>query len=971
MKVSERIWRMILLCMITLSFSYALHATQPFWSMEPSTKSIDRADSLTGFDVLSYDINLAINDETHAVSGIVSAWVLAENDLSSISYELMGGSLSVSEVKVNEQVVPFTHADGIINIPTSQAAGTHFSTEVRYSGVPGNSPSPYNIGMIFTDNAIYTLSNPDAGRYWWPSYDHPWDKALVDMHITIRADWLAAANGLRTSITPNSNGTRTHHWHSASPVATYVIGFAAGPYAELNSLAGDLPIQNFVQPALVNNATIDFAHVPEMIDYFSELYGPYPFEKYGHVTVHMTTYAAMEHQTMTTIGTQYIDGQQTYESIVAHELTHQWYGNYLTPITMREVWLKESFATYAEMLWTHRKSGWDAACQYLKDEIQDYYLSWENSNGPHTIYNPEYNLMFAPPTYEKAAAVLHMLRLKMGNDTYFSFIRSLLTTYPHGNLCTSEFIDLAEAASGLYLHQFFEQWIYKSGIPNARLSIWSNHQNLAKVYAKSISPTATNFMLDIPLSLPGSAVVDSVVIMAAPTWNENTFAIAPTDEISTIQIDPHHWVLTRQLERVALQLSSCLPYKSAVSLKWHAYGEELPVVGYHVFRKELPYGTWQQISTELITTLGYTDTAVSNGIEYQYYTCAIDDEGFYSEPSNIMNATPIAFPFDQGMLVIDETRNGIGSAISPTNAQVDEFYHAVLDSLPYSEWEFIEQGAPTLETMSHYPLILWHGDEFSEMLIADCLDTISSYVLGGGKIIISGWKYPSVFSEGFIAQFLNGEAPTYHNGAVLDSLTAPPEWGIPNYPTLIPDPAKLAPSWNGRFPMSYTFSQSSGNLAYFAIMTEDGEPLYGGYGAVKIYCGNYWGVMLLMGSPLYFMQEEGVKGFLHMIIPDLYPEIYGPIEPVPYSINIYPNPCTPGYDLTMKPTEGQIYKVTLYNLKGQKVLSYRPFLPIKNDKEGWPAIIPAYKLNGLSSGVYFIRMETNFGTQTGKFVLLR
>ncbi|MBP7310333.1 MAG: T9SS type A sorting domain-containing protein, partial [Candidatus Cloacimonetes bacterium] len=827
---------------------------------------------------------------------------------------------------------------------------------------------PYNIGILFGSNAIYTLSNPDAGRFWWPSYDHPWDKALVDWHITIREDWLAAANGLRTSITDNGNGKRTHHWHSASPVATYVIGFAAGPYTELNSMAGNLPIQNFVQPALVNNATADFANVPAMIDYFSELYGPYPFEKYGHMTVNMATYAAMEHQTMTTFGTQYIDGQQTYESIVAHELTHQWYGNYLTPITMREVWLKESFATYSEMLWTNRKSGWEAACQYLKDEIQDYYLSWENSNGPHTIYNPEYNLMFAPPTYEKSASVLHMLRLKMGNEAYFSFIRSLLTTFPNGNIRTSEFIDLAEAASGLNLNQFFEQWIYSPGVPNARLSIWSDQQNVGKVYAKSISPTATTFMLDIPLSLPGSAVADSVVIVAAPTWNENTFAITPADDISTLLIDPHHWVLTRQLERAQLQLISCLPYKSAVSLKWNAYGEDLPVVGYHVFRRELPDGNWQQISTELITTLSYTDPAVSNGMEYQYYVCAIDDEGFYSEPSSPMSAKPISFPFDLGMLVIDETKNGNGSAISPTNVQVDEFYHAVLDSLPYSEWGFSEQGAPDLETLSHHPLILWHADDFSELQMLNSLDTIGSYVLSGGKIIISGWKYPSIFSEGFIAEFLNGEAPIYHNGAVLDSLTASPVWGL-YYPTLIPDPDKLAPSWNGRLPMSYTFSPASGNRVYDAWMTEESEPEWV-FGAIKVICGSYFGKMVLLGSPLYFMQEEGVRGFLHSIIPQLYPEIYGPIEPVPYRINIYPNPCTPPFNLTLRPTEGVIYNATIYNLKGQQVLSVK-YLPT-GDGDGYPPlIIPSNMLEKLSSGIYLIKMRTSKGTKTGKFVLLR
>lgn len=945
-----------------------LHATEPFWSMQPSTRSIDRADSLTGFDVLKYDINLQIDDSSHYISGIVTAQVKAEDDLSFIQYELEGGSLMVGEVRLNGEAVAFTHSEGLISIPLSVTAGTIFTTQVYYSGIPGHSPAPYNIGMLFSGNTVYTLSNPDAGRFWWPSYDHPWDKALVDWHLTVRSDWQAAANGIRTTITDNGDGTSTHHWHCASPVATYVIGFAAGAYVEFNQTAGSLPIQNFVLPGQLANAQQDFANVPEMISFFSDTFGPYPFEKYGHMVVPMATYAAMEHQTMTTFGSQYLTGNQANESIVAHELAHQWYGNYLTPITMREVWLKESFATYSEMLWTHHKLGWESACQYLKDEIQDYYISWENSNGPHTIFNPEYNLMFAPPTYEKSASVLHMLRLKMGNEAFFSFIRSLLTTYPNGNLNTAEFINLAQQASGQNLTQFFEQWIYSDGIPNARLSFWSDRNNTAKVYAKSSSPTATRFMLDIPLSLPGSAVADSVVVIAAPSWQENTFAITPSDDISTIQIDPHNWVLARQLERSTMQLISCLPYKSAVSLKWSAYDEDLPVVGYQVFRKDLPDGNWQQISNELITLLGFTDNTVSNGTEYEYYVCAVDDEGFYSEPSNTMHAKPIAFPFDRGMLLVDETRNGNGSAISPTNVQVDEFYHAVLDSLPYAEWGFIEQGAPDLETLSHYPLVLWYADDFSELLLLNSQDTISSYTLSGGKIIISGWKYPSVFSEGFIAQFLNGAAPIYHNGAVLDSLTASPVWGI-YYPTLIPDPAKLASTWNGRLPMTYTFPASSGNRLYDAHMTENGEPAWG-YGAIKgIY--NNMGTMVLLGFPLYFMQQEGVKGFLQSMIFQLYPDLFGE-QPLPEAvIKVYPNPCPRGTALMITQWNTRVEKWTLYNIKGQKIHS--SMVPIIGDcRDGQPDIpIPAAVTEHLGSGVYIFKLDTINGVKLRKVVLLR
>jgi hypothetical protein len=155
--------------------------------------------------------------------------------------------------------------------------------------------------------------------------------------------------------------------------------------------------------------------------------------------------------------------------------------------------------------------------------------------------------MFAPPTYEKSASVLHMLRLKMGNTAFFNFIRALLTTYPNGNLNTAEFVALAQQHSGQDLTQFFQQWIYSPGIPDGRFCIFHNGNGMAKVYARSQSPTATQFWLDVPLKLTGSAVADSVVISAGPTWTSNVFAIGLDDDPQDIQIDPNHWVLTRSL----------------------------------------------------------------------------------------------------------------------------------------------------------------------------------------------------------------------------------------------------------------------------------------------------------------------------------------------------------------------------------------------------------------------------------------
>ena len=891
-----------------------LHGTQPFWSTAPSTREIERADSLTGFDIVKYVINLEINPQTQFINGMVEAQVIPEWPLTSISYELEGDSLQVIQVLVNDAPAAFTHQNGVLEIPLPPALRTTFVTKVFYEGVPNRSPSPYNIGMIFTSSAVYTLSNPDAGRYYWPCYDHPWDKALVDWNIRVREDWLAAANGIRTGITDNGDGTRTHHWVSSSPVATYVMGFAAAPYVEFLQQAGDLPIQNFVLAGQLDNAQVDFANLPAMIDFFANLFGPYPFEKYGHMLVPMTTYAAMEHQTMTTFGSAYLSGDQEYESIVAHELAHQWYGNLVTPITMREVWLKESFATYSEFLWEARHAGWEAGCDYLRDEIQQYYISWENSNGPQTIFDPAYNMMFAPPTYEKSASVLHMLRLKLGNDAFFSFIRSIVNTFPGGNISTAEFIDQAEQAGGEDLSQFFQQWIYSPGIPSANFTVLQNSEGMARVIGTSVSPTSTMFDLDVPIRVPGSAVADSVVVRATPEGCTTYFSTGLTDNLSEIQIDPNHWVLARSFTQNRMQLAGCLAYDRAVDLSWTPFAADIPLAGYEVFRKQLPDGDFTCVTPAPLNALNYTDSSVANGNTYLYYVTAVDTEGYRSLPSNVMEAQPIEFLFDQGFLLVDETRGGSGTNISPSDEMVDDFYSYVLGDFSHTVWDLDEQGALSLGKLSHHPLILWHSDEFSNMQIIDNLDLLGSYVLSGGNLLISGWKYPSQFDPAFLNRFLPGVTPVQNNLAVLVSAQSDA------YPDLHPDPAKLAAPWNGRLPMSYVFTGAADPLYRAEIFNagpNDNEPL-----AIRVEAG---GTMVLLGFPLYFMLGGEARDFLAQVIPELYPEVGTDdfLIPAPVlALSCAPNPFASALRISCQAARGgDRVELNIYNPRGQKVLA--------------------------------------------------
>jgi len=258
-----------------------------------------RADSAHGFDVLKYDITIDIDDQSHYIEGSVIATVLAEEYLTEINYELE--ELNVSSVLVNGSAAGFIYQNGLITIDLPGIdSGEEFTTTVEYYGYPQLSDDIYSIGMIFNINYVFTLSDPSGCRWWFPAYDHPWDKAEIDFHVTMRDDWLVACNGIRTGIEDNEDGTKTHHWVGSNPMATHLPCISAANFVEVNQDYYGMQIQNFVTPNQEEDAIIDFQNLPATIDLYSDKFGEYPFEKYGNAVVPMVTFGAMEHQTMTT-----------------------------------------------------------------------------------------------------------------------------------------------------------------------------------------------------------------------------------------------------------------------------------------------------------------------------------------------------------------------------------------------------------------------------------------------------------------------------------------------------------------------------------------------------------------------------------------------------------------------------------------------------------------------------------------------
>jgi len=443
--------------------------------------------------------------------------------------------------------------------------------------------------------------------------------------------------------------------------------------------------------------------------------------------------------------------------------------------------------------------------------------------------------------------------------------------------------------------------------------------------------------LEIFFLITHAAGADSLLITATPAGQENVFpGIAVPESLSA---NHNNWTLLRGITPVLPQITECLATNASILLAWPEFGWAGDYQ-YQIFRKTPAEQTWQLLTPQALSGTSYTDTDVQNGIAYQYILKVVDADGYASMASEIATATPVNFSFANYLLVVDETRDGTGTNINPTDTMVDDFYAAALTPISHSQWDLATQGAPSLETLGAYKVVLWHADDFSENLLINHQSLLSSYLLGGGKVIISGWKTASVLSQVFLDRFAGSVEIFYDNSASLISAESDV------YPQLLVDQDKLVGPWNGMLPMIYTFSGQVQSL-YTANML----PSANGQGRILAFRQDN---LCLFGFPLYFMQAQGVRELLQQLLPELQPTAgEDPLaSPIQAQLRAFPNPFNPSTTVTFSlPVSGAV-SLSLYNPKGQKLMH----LASGEYKAGTHSI----SLDGakLSSGVYLLRLET-------------
>ncbi len=413
------------------------------------------------YDVLHYDLDL-----TYAVGGnhlegrAMLTCRAAEDDLDRVLLDLHG--LHVEKVRVAGRPARYTHKANTLTVrlPETLPAGEEVEVWVRWSG----NPAPFSkrhlgsAGWEQLADGVIVAAQPHGAPSWFPCNDRPSTKATYRMSITTSSEYTVVANG---SLVERVRASRDTTWvyDEPRPMATYLATVQIGRY-DLVDLDSEVPVVVAVPPAMRPRLADAFGRQTDMLAFFSKTYGEYPFAEYRVVVTEDELEIPLESQGLSTFGSNLLRPDWDAVRLVAHELSHQWFGNSLTLREWKDIWLHEGFACYSEWLWSE-ESG-EASCH---DRALEHWKRLADLPQDLVLADPGPELMFDDRVYKRGALFLHALRLTAGDDEFFAMLRSWVAGHAYEHVTTEQF--LAHAADRLSpdLTRLAQAWLDETALP--------------------------------------------------------------------------------------------------------------------------------------------------------------------------------------------------------------------------------------------------------------------------------------------------------------------------------------------------------------------------------------------------------------------------------------------------------------------------------------------------------------------------
>jgi aminopeptidase N len=492
-------------CAGTLAAEEASGANRPFaFATSPHQFERDRPFLV---DHLALDLTLDVPKKSVRATATLS---LRRVDMDAESITLDAIGFSVSSVKVDGASVAYTYDGRVLSLPVPVALETA-TLHVTYSATPRR-------GLYFLEpdehypnrpSQVWSQCQEEDARHFIPCHDKPHVKMTTEVTLRVPHGWFALSNGdLVREDREDTSLLWTFHYKLDAPHPSYLLTVVAGEFAELRADSGGVPLAYFVPKGKEEEGRRTFVRTPDMIAHFSKTTGvPYPWSRYSQVVVSDFIFGGMENTTATTMYEYVLLDERaaidvTSDDLIAHELAHQWFGDFVTCRDWSEAWLNEGFATFMEHVWRDKHLGTDEYDYGLKSDL-DAYLAEAQGRYRRPIVCQDYDApldLFDRHLYEKGALVLHMLKTELGAVVFWRGVQQYLLRHARSVVETRDLMRALEEASGKSLGRFFEQWVYKPGHPEVEVAL-SWDKGVLTVSVKQLQATTEGVPNAFDLSL--------------------------------------------------------------------------------------------------------------------------------------------------------------------------------------------------------------------------------------------------------------------------------------------------------------------------------------------------------------------------------------------------------------------------------------------------------------------------------------
>lgn len=509
--------------------------------------SVERA----RLDVLHYDLSIDLRrlDDT-VMQAVARLNVRPSPDATYVDLDFVG--LSADSVLMDGAHVSFSQGPEILRIEPDAGFSETVRIEIFYGGRPLNGlffgPDPAGNPTVFADNW------PNRARWWFPSNDYPEDKATAEFMVRVPPGYSVVANGRLVGVDGD-----TWRWRTdvEIPAYTLVIGVAKFERATIGDAACGMA------PAAVDGGECAevstwaltgsgaygeqrFTRAADMVDFYTEMFGPYPYEKLAHVQS-STQFGGMENSSAIFYAMGAWAEERMGEGVIAHETVHQWFGDSVTPARWSHLWVSEGFATYFTAVYMDARDG-DGALRQAMEQGRERIVGSDASNRPVVDERPDLFGLLNSNSYPKGAWILHMLRTLIGDEAFFGAVRAYYAQHRNGVADTEDVRRAMEQASGQDLTGFFEQWAYSPGFP--KLKVTSAHEGdemvitIEQVQSEDW-PTFRGAWLELEITWDSGDVERHEVWL---TSRSDELRIPTRGQVATITLDPNVKLLMEVVE---------------------------------------------------------------------------------------------------------------------------------------------------------------------------------------------------------------------------------------------------------------------------------------------------------------------------------------------------------------------------------------------------------------------------------------